>query len=160
MGTLKISTNAFPPDGPMPQKHTGEGDDVSPALEFSGVPESAQSLALICDDPDAGREPWVHWIIFNIPADDGGLPEGVPRDAELAEPAGAMQGKNSWGSDNIGYRGPMPPSGVHHYRFKLYALDNTLDGSLGTPDKNALLAAMKGHVLDDAEVVGTYERKK
>jgi Raf kinase inhibitor-like YbhB/YbcL family protein len=162
MGTLTISTDAFEPDGPIPSKYTGEAEDVSPALQFSGVPDGTKSLVIICDDPDAPRpEPWVHWIIFDIPADSESLPEGVPRDAELESPAGAKQGINSWPSDNVGYRGPMPPpGGVHHYHFKLYALDTTLDVSPAEADKDTLLAAMKGHVLDKAEVVGTYERKR
>ena len=163
MGTLKISTDAFNPNGPIPSKHTGEGDDVSPALAFSGVPDGAKSLAIICDDPDAPRpEPWVHWIIYNIPAGSESLPEGVPRDAEPASPAGTRQGINSWPAGNVGYRGPMPPPGhgVHHYHFRLYALDTTLDVAPAKADKDTLLSAMKGHVLDEAEVVGTYERKR
>jgi Raf kinase inhibitor-like YbhB/YbcL family protein len=163
MGTLKISTDAFEPDGPIPSKYTGEGEDVSPALRFSGVPDGTKSLAIICDDPDAPRrEPWVHWIIYNIPADTESLAEGVPRDAELDSPTGAKQGINSWPSGNIGYRGPMPPPGhgVHHYQFKLYALDTTLDVAPAKADKDTLLAAIKGHVLDKVEVVGTYERKR
>jgi Raf kinase inhibitor-like YbhB/YbcL family protein len=163
MGTLKISTEAFEPGGPIPSKYTGEGEDVSPVLQFSGVPEGTESLAIICDDPDAPRpDPWVHWIIYNIPPDTEGLAEAVPRDAELESPAGAKQGVNSWSSDNVGYRGPMPPPGhgIHHYHFKLYALDTTLDVSPADADKTALLAAMKERVLDEAEVVGTYERKR
>lgn len=163
MGTLKISTDAFEPDGPIPSKYTGEGEDVSPALQFSGVPRGTKSLAIICDDPDAPRrEPWVHWIIYNMPADTASLPEGVPRDAELESPAGAKQGINSWSSQNVGYRGPMPPPGhgIHHYHFKLYALDTTLDVTPTKADKDTILAAVKGHLLDEAEIVGTYERKR
>lgn len=163
MGTLKISTDAFEPDGPIPSKHTCDGEDVSPALRFSGVPDGTKSLAILCDDPDAPRpEPWVHWIIYNIPADTESLAEGVPRDAELELPTGAKQGINSWPSGNIGYRGPMPPlgHGVHHYHFKLYALDTMLEVAPAKADKDTLLAAMKGHILDGAEVVGTYERKR
>jgi Raf kinase inhibitor-like YbhB/YbcL family protein len=163
MGTLKISTDAFEPNGPIPAKYTGEGGDVSPALQFSGVPDGTKSLVMICDDPDAPRpEPWVHWIIYNIPADIGGLAEGVPRAADLESPAGAKQGFNSWPSDNVGYRGPMPPPGhgVHHYHFKLYALDTTLDVPPTKADKDTLVAAMQGHVVDEAKIVGTYERKR
>jgi len=163
MGTLTISTDAFETDGPIPAEYTGEGKDVSPALQFSGVPRGTRSLAIICDDPDApSPQPWVHWVIYDIPPDTEDLAEGVPRDAALESPAGAKQGVNSWSSDNIGYRGPFPPrgGGLHHYHFKLYALDTTLDLPPAKADKDTLLAAMKGHVLDEAEVVGTYERKR
>jgi Raf kinase inhibitor-like YbhB/YbcL family protein len=102
----------------------------------------------------------VHWIVYAIPADARSVPEGAPRDPELADPAGARQGINSWPADNVGYRGPMPPPGhgVHHYHFKLYALDAAIDLPAGTTDKAALLAAMQGHILDEAELIGTYER--
>jgi len=160
---MNVTTEAFEPGGPIPQKYTGEGEDVSPALSWSGTPEGTKQIALICDDPDAPtKDPWVHWVIFAIPADAKGLPEGVPRDAELTSPAGAKQGLNSWPKDNIGYRGPMPPpgDGVHHYHFKVYALDAPVDLAPGKATKEALLKAMEGHILAQAEVVGTYERKK
>jgi Raf kinase inhibitor-like YbhB/YbcL family protein len=157
---LRITTTAFDAGARMPEKYTGEGVDVSPALEWTGVPAGTQELALIVDDPDAPRpEPWVHWVIAKIPADATGLPEGVPREEKLSTPAGAVQGVNSWPDDNIGYRGPMPPTGhgAHHYHFKLYALDAKLDVPAGLT-KAALLEAMQGHIVAEAEVIGTYAR--
>ena len=165
--TLQISSTAFEHGQPIPKQHTGEGGDVSPPLAWSGVPEGAQSLALVCEDPDApsskkpAPQPWVHWVIYNIPPDSAGLPEGVPRQPSPASPAGARQGSNSWPSDNVGYRGPMPPpgSGRHRYIFRLYALDTALDFGAKTPDKQQLLTATKGHILNEAELTGVYERK-
>ena len=125
------------------------------------MPGGARQLALICDDPNAPRpEPWVHWVIYNLGPELAGLPEGVERTETPRQVAGARQGRNTWPSDNVGYRGPMPPPGhgVHHYHFKLYALDAPLNLQAGA-DKAALLAAMKGHILAETEVVGTYERK-
>jgi Raf kinase inhibitor-like YbhB/YbcL family protein len=159
--TIQITSSAFAQGHPIPKKYTGEGADVSPPLVWSGVPDTAKELALICDDPDAPRpEPWVHWVIYKIPVGTKGLPEGLPRKATLKEPAGAVQGKNSWtDSDVIGYRGPLPPKGhgVHHYHFKLYALDAAIDAEPGL-EKNALLAKIKGHILAEGELVGTYQR--
>jgi len=156
---MTLTSKAFENGKPVPRRHTGEGANVSPQLEWSGLPEQTKELALICDDPDAPRpEPWVHWVIYRVPADAKGLKEAVPTTEELAEPQGALQGKNSSGS--VGYSGPMPPRGhgVHHYHFKLYALDVKLDLKPGL-DKPALLAAMRGHVLAETEIVGTYERR-
>ncbi|MFH1748266.1 MAG: YbhB/YbcL family Raf kinase inhibitor-like protein [Planctomycetota bacterium] len=147
---LVIQTTAFDAGKPIPRKYTGDGEDVSPPLTWTGVPAEAQELALICDDPDAPRpEPWVHWVIYKIPADTTGLPEGVP--------AGALQGPNSW--PTTGYRGPAPPRGhgVHHYHFKLYALDSILDLPPGLT-KDQLLQRMAGHIIAEGELVGTYER--
>jgi hypothetical protein len=115
-------------------------------------------LALIVEDPDAPRaEPWVHWVLYKIPADVRTLAEGIPPSPAPAVPRGALQGKSSWGTD--GYRGPAPPRGhgTHHYHFRLYALDAPLAAAQGL-DKAGLLEAMKGHVLAEAELVGTYER--
>ena len=156
--SLVIQSPAFAGNETIPQKFAGEGQDISPQLTFAGVPASAKELALICDDPDAPTpQPWVHWVIYKIPADVTGLPENVAKTESPAAPAGALQGKNSW--DNIGYGGPAPPPGhgVHHYHFKLYALDTELGASVGL-DKEGLLAAMKGHVIAEAELVGTYQR--
>lgn len=159
---IQISSPAFAAGQPIPKKHTGEGQDVSPQLQWSGVPEGTKELALICDDPDAPtREPWVHWLIYKIPADRKGLPEGIMKQPRLTDPPGAMQGLNSWPKgENLGYRGPMPPPGhgTHHYHFKLYALKDALAVEPGL-DKNALLAKMQGHVLAEGELIGTYERK-
>ena len=122
------------------------------------VPDTAKELALIVDDPDAPTpQPWVHWIIYKIPTDWNETREGVAKVAALPGADGVRQGKNSWG--NVGYGGPAPPRGhgVHHYHFKLYALDARL-AVTGTLDKNELLAAMEGHIITQADLVGTYER--
>ena len=159
--TLSITSSAFTQGHPIPKKFSVEGDNVSPPLEWSGVPEGTKELALICDDPHApGNEPWVHWVIYKIPATAKGLPEGVPKKTRLKEPVGALQGKNSWPEGkNIGYGGPLPPpgDGVHHYHFKLYALDAPLPDEPGM-DKKTLLEKIKGHVLAEEELMGTYER--
>ena len=153
---MTIQSSAFSNNEPIPVRFTADGEDISPALSWSGVPENARELALIVDDPDApGPQPWVHWVIYKIPADAGGLPEGVAKTERPSEPAGSMQGKNSW--RNIGYGGPSPPSGMHHYYFKLYALDTALDVAAGL-DKDGLIAAMEGHIIAQAELVGTYKR--
>jgi Raf kinase inhibitor-like YbhB/YbcL family protein len=158
---LVITSPAFAAGERIPTRYTEEGANASPPLRWSGVPESAAELALICDDPDAPRdEPWVHWVMYKIPASAGGLPDGIPRAEKVDEPAGALQGRNSWPHDNIGYRGPMPPkgSGAHNYHFKLYAVDTPLSVPGGLT-KAELLKAMRGHVLAEGELVGTYERK-
>ena len=156
--TLTIRSSAFANQARIPKRFTGDGEDVSPELSWSGVPAGAKELALICDDPDAPTpEPWVHWVIYKIPTTATGLRENVPKTGSISEPAGAMQGVNSWGT--IGYRGPAPPKGhgVHHYHFKLYAVDTALKGPAGV-DKKKLLSAMQGHIVAQGELVGTYER--
>jgi hypothetical protein len=159
--TIQLTSTAFANGQPIPRKYTGEGADVSPPLAWSNLPEATKELALICDDPDAPTpEPWVHWVIYKIPASLGGLPEGVARDMRLKNPAGVLQGQNSWprGKGNLGYRGPLPPSGrTHHYHFKLYALEAHLPAEPGL-DKKALLLEIKEHRLAEGELIGTYER--
>jgi Raf kinase inhibitor-like YbhB/YbcL family protein len=158
--TIKVTTTAFAEGQPIPKKHTGEGQDLSPALAWTGVPQGTKELALICDDPDAPKGTWVHWVIYKIPADATGLPEGIPRDARLKSPAGALQGTNSWPKgENMGYLGPMPPPGhgTHHYHFHLYALDAPLAVEPGL-DKQQLLKKMEGHILGEGQVMGTYKR--
>jgi Raf kinase inhibitor-like YbhB/YbcL family protein len=159
--SIRITSTAFAEGQPIPGRHTGDGEDVSPTLAWEGVPDDAKELALICDDPDAPiPEPWVHWVIYKIAPTVRELPEGIPADSQLETPIQALQGKNSWPSgQTIGYRGPAPPPGhgVHHYHFKLYALDCELDLAPEI-DKNSLLVAMGGHVLAQGELVGTYER--
>lgn len=159
---MKLTSPAFEPGQPIPKQYTGEGADVSPPLEWSNVPEGTQEFALICDDPDAPTaEPWVHWVIYKIPADVTKLPEGIAKTPRLSVPPGALQGKNSWpGGQTIGYRGPMPPPGHgrHRYYFRLYALDKKLDLEPGLTKKQ-LLEAMKGHILGEGELMGTYERR-
>lgn len=160
---FKLTSSVFSHGGTIPRKFTGEGDDVSPPLAWEGAPAGTKEFTLVCDDPDAPAGVWVHWVIYGIPANVRSLPEGVKSNAaELHEPVAARQGKNSWPSGvTIGYRGPMPPPGhgTHHYHFKLYALDAQLHLPPGA-DKQQLLDAMKGHVLGDTELMGTYERKR
>ena len=164
--TIALTSPAFEAGQPIPAKYTEEGDDVSPPLAWLGLPEETRELALICDDPDApspadpGPEPWVHWVIYKIPAGTESLPEGIAKTARPDEPPGALQGKNSWSEgQTIGYRGPAPPpgSGTHRYFFKLYALDTEL-AIEPEQDKEALLEAMSGHVLAEGRLIGTFER--
>ena len=160
---FKLSSSAFKAGAAIPRKFTGEGDDVSPPLAWDGVPDGTKEFALICDDPDAPTsEPWVHWVIYGIAADVRALPEGIKNETQLTKPIAARQGKNSWDSGvTIGYRGPMPPPGhgTHHYHFQLHALDRPLDLAPAATKKQ-VLAAMQVHVLGEAELIGTYERKK
>lgn len=158
--TIEVTSTAFAEGQLIPKKYTGEGTDVSPPIAWSGVTAEAKELVLICDDPDAPTaEPWVHWVIYKVPADVKGLPEGIPRQPRLKEPHGALQGKNSWPSgQNIGYRGPMPPPGrVHHYFFRLYALKVKLVVEPAL-DKHVLWEEMKDHILAEGQLMGTYER--
>jgi Raf kinase inhibitor-like YbhB/YbcL family protein len=154
--TIRLTTTAFPAGGPIPAKYTGEGEDVSPPLAWANLPAGTQQLALICDDPDAPRaEPWVHWVLGGIAPSESGLPEGFSSAKAGRKSPG--EGKTDWGS--AGYQGPLPPPGkVHHYFFRLYALDAKLDLS-GEPTKADLLKAMQGHVLAVGELVGTYQRR-
>ncbi len=155
--SFKIASAAFAADGPIPARYTCEGEDISPPLAWSGAPAGTKSFALVVDDPDAPdpaapRMTWVHWVLYDIPASAGGLYEDVGS-AKL--PAGTREGVNDWG--RAGYGGPCPPIGRHRYFHKLYALD-TLLGDLGKPGKTALVKAMKGHVLAEAALVGTYKK--
>jgi Raf kinase inhibitor-like YbhB/YbcL family protein len=155
---LEVRSTAFSAGATIPTQFTGDGEDVSPELSWTGVPPAAKELALIMDDPDApSPQPWVHWVMYKIPAATAELPQAEPKADKVDSPAGAVQGKNSWGG--VGYRGPAPPKGhgTHHYHFKLYALDAPLDVPPGA-DKAALEKAMSGHVLAQGEVVGTYRR--
>ena len=158
---LQISSSAFEAGHPIPKRYTGDGDDVSPPLTWSSLPEDTAELALICDDPDAPTaEPWVHWVIYKIPGDLPGLLENVEPVETPEDVPGVAQGVNSWTSRRtMGYRGPAPPPGhgIHHYHFTIYALDAPLDVEPGL-SKADLLAALSGHVLESAELVGTYER--
>lgn len=157
---MTLNSTAFGPHQPIPTRYTGEGADVSPPLAWTGAPAGVRSFALICDDPDAVRvagRVWDHWLIWNIPAHVCALPENVAKQETVEELAGARQGMNSW--PKLGYNGPLPPrgSGVHHYYFRLYALDTMLDVP-PRASRAQLEAAMKGHVLATAELVGTYLR--
>lgn len=157
MATLTVQTEAFSPGETIPEKYTGEGEDISPPIRWSDVPDGTKELALIMDDPDAPNTTWVHWVLYRIPADVTELEAGIPTNKELETPAGALQGTNSW--DNIGYGGPMPPPGhgTHHYHFKVYALAAPVELAAGAT-KEQLLGAMEGHILAQGEVMGTYER--
>ena len=150
---MKLSTTTFAPGGRIPLPCTCDGSDFSPDLEWEGAPAGTLSFALVVDDPDAPGGTWVHWLAYNIPAPAFRLAAKLPREAE--HPSGLKQGTNSWG--RIGYSGPCPPAGEHRYVFRLHALDAVLDLP-GGADRNELEAAMAGHVLDSAELVGTYSR--
>ncbi len=159
---IQVMSTAFSEEERIPTKYTYDGEDVSPPLAWSDLPEETRELALICDDPDAQtEEPWVHWVIYKIPADATGLPEAVARQARLRD-GGMLQGQNSWSGPSkpsIGYRGPMPPPGHgdHHYRFTLYALSGKLVVGPGIT-KRQLLAEMEDHVLGTGRLVGVYSR--
>jgi Raf kinase inhibitor-like YbhB/YbcL family protein len=157
--SLSLTSPDFEHEGSIPSRHTCDGQDTAPALTWSGVPADATSLALIVDDPDAPdpakpQRTYVHWVLYNIPTTATGLPAGA-RAATL--PAGTGEGKNDW--NRLGYGGPCPPIGRHRYFFKLYALNRQLAG-LHEPTKAELLSAMEGHILAQAELMGTYEHPK
>ena len=154
-----LSSSAFADLGEIPSLYTCEGRDVSPELRWSGVPPEAKSLVLIVDDPDAPdpnapKMTWVHWVLYNLPPSIEGLPEAVGA-AQL--PPGTLEGCNDW--KRTGYGGPCPPVGRHRYFHKLYALDAALP-DLHAPAKELVEQAMSGHVLAQAQIVGTYERKQ
>jgi Raf kinase inhibitor-like YbhB/YbcL family protein len=150
--TFMLASSAFEHKGKIPQKFSCKGDDVSPELTWSDVPEGTVSFALIVDDPDAPGGTWVHWVYYDIPGNLQKLPEGVKRDRQLAD--GSRNGSNSWGK--IGYNGPCPPAGSQHrYFFKLYALSASIELNPGAT-KPDVLKAMQGHILGTAEIMGTY----
>ena len=154
---LTITSPSFTHEGEIPTQFTCEGKDLSPELRWSGVPAGAKSLALIVDDPDAPdpkapKRTWVHWVLYNLPPASEGLAEAVDR-----FPQGTCEGRNDWG--RTGYGGPCPPIGRHRYFFKLYALDVVLP-DLKTPTKAQLEKAMEGHVIEKAELMGTYQKAR
>ena len=153
-----LHSPSFAHQGAIPTKHTCQGGDTAPALAWSDAPAATQSFALIVDDPDAPdpRAPkttWVHWVLYNLPATAAALPEGA---ASANLPTGTREGVNDWG--RTGFGGPCPPIGRHRYFHKLYALDVLL-GDLGKPRKADLEKAMHGHVIGEAVLIGTYEKK-
>jgi Raf kinase inhibitor-like YbhB/YbcL family protein len=150
---LMVTSQAFKSGEPIPSKYTCDGEDVSPPISWSGANEQTRSYALIVDDLDAPMGAFTHWVIFNIPAADSSLQEGVPTLGTLSN--GAVQGRNGFGK--IGYGGPCPPSGTHRYVFHLYALDMLLSLQAGASEGDAL-QAMKGHILADGELTGLYSR--
>jgi Raf kinase inhibitor-like YbhB/YbcL family protein len=154
-GNMRISSTAFSNQSAIPALYTCEGKDISPALAWMDLPAGAKGLALIVDDPDAPdpaapKMTWVHWVLYNLPATNDGLSEGVK-----ALPAGTKEGVNDW--KRIGYGGPCPPIGRHRYFFKLFALDTVLP-DLKQPTKAKLEQAMKGHVIGEAQLMGTYQK--
>lgn len=156
--SMRITSSSFPHDGVIPARHTCDGHDTSPELIWTEVPEGAKSLVLIVDDPDAPdpaapKRTWVHWVLYNIPADTGGLPESI---AATALPSGTREGINDW--QRTGYGGPCPPVGSHRYFHKLYALDAVLP-DLKQPTKAKLEEAMQGHVIAYSELIGRYQKK-
>ena len=155
---LRLTSPAFPAGSAIPEIHTCQGRDLSPPLAWSGLPPGTQSLALIVDDPDAPdpaapQMTWVHWVLYNLPATAGGLPQAVTAEAL---PPGTLQGRNDW--QRTGYGGPCPPIGSHRYFHKLYALDKVLPDLHG-PTKATLEQAMVGHILEKVELVGTYRKR-
>ncbi len=150
---FEMTSSAFQQEKMIPAKYTCDGEDLSPALTWSSPPEGTASFALVCDDPDAPVGIWIHWVIYNIPAESRGLAEAVPKKERL--PDDTIQGISDF--KRIGYGGPCPPSGTHRYYFKLYALDRKLDLPPGAT-KKSLLHAMGGHILGEAVLMGRYKR--
>jgi Raf kinase inhibitor-like YbhB/YbcL family protein len=152
--SLELTSTAFQQGGAIPKEYTADGRNAPPPLRWTDPPAGTQSFALVCEDPDAPRGTFTHWVLFNVPADVRELSEQASQEA--VPPNGATQGRNDFGK--VGYGGPSPPPGKpHRYFFKLYALDTPLDLQPGA-GKGDLLAAMKGHVLAEAQRVGTYGR--
>jgi len=157
--SLTLSSEAFDHGGGIPSTYTCEAENLSPPLSWEGVPENAQSLVLIVDDPDAPdpqapKTTWVHWVLYNLPPESEGLAEGMTfRDL----PGETKEGLNDW--IQTGYGGPCPPIGRHRYFFKLYALDTQL-AFKAFPTKAEVEAAMKGHVIEHCELIGTYKKAK
>ncbi len=160
---MTLTSTAFTGGSRIPQEHTGDGQDVSPPLAWTGAPESTREFALICDDPDAPSAknprpagPWVHWVIYKIPAGTDKLDAAIP---PAADHAGLRQGKNDFGK--TGYGGPGPPkgSGPHRYFFRLFALDAEVKLDVAEPTKQQLLDAIRPHVIAEGQLIGVYERK-
>jgi Raf kinase inhibitor-like YbhB/YbcL family protein len=155
--SMILTSQDFKNQGMIPKKHTCDGKDISPALNWSNVPSEAKSLALIVDDPDAPdpaapQRTWVHWVLYNIPVTSNSLAQGIEK---RALPIGTMEGLNDW--ERTGYGGPCPPIGKHRYFHKLYALDIVLP-DLKKPTKAELEEAMDGHVISKAELIGLYQK--
>ena len=150
---IKLTSSAFKEGEAIPRQYTCDGIDISPPLEWTGVPKSAKTIALIADDPDAPSGTFVHWVLYNLPAENIGLVENVPATENVK--GGGIQGKN--GFEKIGYGGPCPPSGTHRYFFKIYALDNELPLKAGAT-KAEVEKAMQGHIVAQGQLMGTYSR--
>ncbi len=152
---IKITSPAFEDGGMIPLKYTCDGEDISPLLQWEAVPDGTVSIAVISDDPDAPMGTWVHWVLFNLPADTRELKENFPDDETL--PDGTRQGITDFGA--TGYGGPCPPSGTHRYFFKIYALDKKID-VVTIVDKAQLLQEMEGHILGQGQLMGKYQRQR
>jgi len=150
---IRLTSSAFSEGQPIPRQYTCDGINISPPLEWTGIPKSAKTLAIIADDPDAPAGTWVHWVIYNLPADTMGMIENVPPTEDVK--GGGFQGKNDF--EKIKYGGPCPPSGTHRYFFKIYALDNELPPKAGAT-KAETEKAMEGHILAQSQLMGTYRR--
>lgn len=154
--SLTLTSPVFIDEGQIPQKYTCDNDDknISPPLEWGDAPENTRSFVLICDDPDAPGDTWVHWLLYNIPADTRTLDENIPASAQLRD--SSLHGENSWKA--MGYGSPCPPKGTHRYYFKIYALDTILNLESGA-EKEDLLESMEGHVLAMGKLMGIYKRQ-
>lgn len=150
---IQLNSSVFENEGMIPSKYSCDGEDISPPLSWPSVPERTQTIALIADDPDAPMGTFVHWVLFNLPADVQELPEDVPSEKKLDN--GALQGTNDF--KKIGYGGPCPPGGTHRYYFKIYALDTEIDLEAGATKKD-LINAMEGHILAQGQLMGKYQR--
>jgi Raf kinase inhibitor-like YbhB/YbcL family protein len=160
--TIRLESSAFQEGGMIPRTYTCDGEDISPPLSWSGVPESARSLVLICEDPDAPLGTWTHWLLYNLPAEVTALPERLPPEGTIQVASGgakhpARQGRNDF--RKLGYGGPCPPSGTHRYYFRLFALDTTLNLEPGASRKQ-VLGAMEKHILAQGELMGRYARSR
>lgn len=151
---IKVTSAAFKEGQPIPRQYTCDGVNLSPPLEWSGVPKNAKTIAIVADDPDAPAGTWVHWVLYNLPAENIGLVENVPATETLK--AGGFQGKNDF--EKIGYGGPCPPSGMHRYFFKIYAVDAELPLKAGAT-KAELEKALQGHIVTQGQLMGTYQRQ-
>lgn len=148
---FQLEGSAFNNDDPIPEQYSKDGGDLSPPLTWKNLPKGTQSLVLICEDPDAPNGTWIHWVLYNIPTTLTSISEGG---ANL--PQDVTYGRNSWG--NLSYNGPKPPSGTHHYEFRLYAIDAPLNLDPGL-ESNDLKKAMDGHILGVARLVGLYSHR-
>lgn len=153
MAALRLTSPAFDHDDYLPERYTADGDDVSPPLEWTGVPEGTRELVLVCDDPDADAGVFTHWVVYGLAPDTKGLPERLPKEAIIDEPVELVQGLNEF--DECGYTGPLTPDdrGPHRYFFRLFAVDIELDVPPGAY-RSELREAAKGHIIGSAELVG------
>jgi hypothetical protein len=152
---LIVSSNAFADSAFIPAKYTCDAENISPAISWSKGPDSTKTYALICDDPDAPSKVWVHWVLFNIPATVTSISENQPTEKIIL--TSAINGNNDFGT--LGYSGPCPPKGIHHYCFKVYALDCSLSLGAGAT-KEEVVSAMKNHILAEGQLTGKYQRSK